>query len=82
MPNMYFFAIEQTSWRTFYNVIRIFLKSVPFFNTGPPKPVLRQNAALLISKPAEDRFENPFKIDRFAAPSQGLVSIWSPFYMK
>ncbi|KAK9408588.1 disabled 2 like [Crotalus adamanteus] len=41
---------------------------------GPPKPVLRQNAALLISKPAEDRFENPFKIDPFAAPSQGLIT--------
>ncbi|XP_039203888.1 disabled homolog 2 isoform X2 [Crotalus tigris] len=41
---------------------------------GPPKPVLRQNAALLISKPAEDRFENPFKIDPFAASSQGLIT--------
>ncbi|XP_070599511.1 disabled homolog 2 isoform X1 [Erythrolamprus reginae] len=41
---------------------------------GPAKPGLRQNAAPLISKPAEDRFENPFKMDPFAAPSPGLIT--------
>uniref|UniRef100_A0A8C5SMN8 DAB adaptor protein 2 n=1 Tax=Laticauda laticaudata TaxID=8630 RepID=A0A8C5SMN8_LATLA len=45
---------------------------------GPPKPVLRQNASPLISKPAEDRFENPFKMDPFAAPSQGLITAQQP----
>ncbi|XP_062984198.1 disabled homolog 2 isoform X2 [Elgaria multicarinata webbii] len=40
---------------------------------APPKPVPRQTA-VPSTKPAEDLFENPFKMDPFAAPSQSVTT--------
>ncbi|XP_063151797.1 disabled homolog 2 isoform X2 [Candoia aspera] len=45
---------------------------------GPPKPVLRSNAAPVISNQAEDRFENPFKMDPFAAPTPASIAAQQP----
>ncbi|XP_061472919.1 disabled homolog 2 isoform X1 [Rhineura floridana] len=40
----------------------------------PPKPVPRQNAVPPV-KPPEDLFENPFKVDPFAVPSQNSTAV-------
>nr|XP_060617406.1 disabled homolog 2 isoform X2 [Anolis sagrei ordinatus] len=40
----------------------------------PPKPIPRQNAVSL-PKPAENSFENPFKVDPFAAPPQNAITV-------
>ncbi|XP_042309323.1 disabled homolog 2 isoform X3 [Sceloporus undulatus] len=44
----------------------------------PPNPVPRQNA-VSPTKPAEVSFENPFKMDPFAAPAQNSRKSSSPF---
>ncbi|KAH0627905.1 hypothetical protein JD844_008464 [Phrynosoma platyrhinos] len=43
----------------------------------PPNPVPRQNA-VSPAKPAEGSFENPFKMDPFAAPSQNSITVQQP----
>ncbi|XP_008101053.2 disabled homolog 2 isoform X1 [Anolis carolinensis] len=40
----------------------------------PPKPIPRQNAVSL-PKPAESSFENPFKMDPFAASPQNAITV-------